>query len=394
MSNCIACGNPQVRPFYNPGDQPLAALNLPRSREDAIGAARYPMDFYTCLRCGHIFNMKFDVGRIPYIGDSNLMYNSGASWAEHLDAVVGILRDELGAFGKTVLDIGAGDGSLLDRLNLASQVVGGNTRCVAIEPGIESETCRRLGLEVLADYFVPSRDLKRYQPDILVCRHVLEHLQTPRKFISDIALRACQLDQSPFLLAEVPCIEKGLRQSRVGDFLYEHVSNFTHRSFCMMVESCGWDTLASRLVYNGEVILWLGKPKPGGYIDPPASFDAETIHALVDFTWLTYDRIVLWGGTGKSAAFLNAIKAPADYRVVDSDERKAGRYVPGTGQLIEHASSLCTDPAEAVIITTRWRAADIYAEIKRNYPEVEVIFVVEGDFIRQYTEEDYVKETP
>lgn len=350
------------------------------------------MDFYACLRCGHIFNTQFDVARIPYVEDSNLMYNSGSLWGEHMDMVVEILRDDCEAFGKTVLDIGAGDGLLLDKLNKASKEAGETTRCIAFEPGIEAESCRDLGLETQADYFIPDRDLERLEPDVLVCRHVLEHLPNPRELVSSIARASCQLDQSPTFFVEVPCITRALRQGRVGDFLYEHVSNFTERSFCMMMESCGWYTIGSRLAYNDEVIIWIGEPVTCGYREPTGTFDISTIKALVGFALNAYDNVVFWGGTGKSAAFLNAIDAPVDSRVVDSDERKAGRYVPGTGQLIEHASSLRVKPPEAVIITTRWRAADIYAEIKRDHPEIEVVLIVEGDMLRQYTEDDYVKE--
>jgi hypothetical protein len=62
------------------------------------------------------------------------------------------------------------------------------------------------------------------------------------------------------------------------------------------------------------------------------------------------------------------------------------------GQLIEAPSSLRLKPVETVIITTRWRAADIYAEIKRDWPCVKEIFIVDNDAIRQYTEADYVAE--
>ena len=390
MSSCIACGNPQTRPYYNPGNQPLAALNLPRTREEALRSLRYPMNFHACLRCGHIFNTEFDVAQVPYSEDSNLMYNAGSLWDKHLNSVVAILRDDCQAYGETVLDIGAGDGLLLDKLNRASE---GTTRCIAFEPGVEAETCRKAGLETYADYFIPDRDLERYEPDVLVCRHVLEHLQNPREFISDIARRTCQLDQSPILFAEVPCIEKGLRQGRVGDFLYEHVSNYTERSFCMMAESCGWYTIGSRLAYNDEVLIWLGEPVTCGYREPPDAFDWENTRELLQYIAATRQSVVFWGGTGKSAAFLNACELPPTCRVVDSDVRKAGRYVPGTGQLIEAANSLVTHPAKTVVITTRWRAADIYAEIKRDYPTVEEILYVDGNCIREYCEEEYVKET-
>jgi hypothetical protein len=66
--------------------------------------------------------------------------------------------------------------------------------------------------------------------------------------------------------------------------------------------------------------------------------------------------------------------------------------VPGTDMRIEAASSLLVEPVDTVIITTRWRAADIYREITQGYPCVKEIFIVDNDAIRQYTEDDYVAE--
>jgi len=160
-----------------------------------------------------------------------------------------------------------------------------------------------------------------------------------------------------------------------------------------MMESCGWYTQGCRLAYNNEVIIWIGVPFTSTYREPPDAFDWENTRELLQYISITRESVVFWGGTGKSAAFLNACELPSTCRVVDSDSRKAGRYVPGTGQLIESASSLLTNPAKTVVITTRWRAADIYAEIKRDYPTVEEILYVDGNCIREYTEDEYVKET-
>lgn len=390
---CIACGSHLLKPFYNPGPQPLAALNLPKSKSDAEIALRYPMNFHVCLKCGHVFNVDFDVARIPYEEDSNLMYNSGSTWDTHLDNIAFLLQKAYSSWGKTIVDIGAGDGLLLDRINQASLDEGIGTRCVAFEPGIESESCRLAGLETYPDYFIPARDMARIKPDILICRHVIEHMENPREFVTELAYYALQANSPPVFLAEVPCIEKALKQGRVSDFLYEHVSNFTVRSFLALFESCGWTTHDFFMAYNQEVVVWVGRPDPRSFMVQPKELEADSIRDTINYLLASRDSVAFWGGTGKGAAFLNAYGITGG-RVVDSDFRKAGRYVPGTGQLIEHSGSLLVHPVDTVIVTTRWRAADIYAEIKRDYPSVKEILIVDGDIVREYTEEDYEQETP
>lgn len=383
--NCIACGSHLLEPFYNPGSQPLSALNLPRNKEESKAAVRYPMNFHVCLACGHIFNVDFNVALIPYENDSNLMFNGGAGWDAHIKNVVRRVLDLNEMPNKTVIDIGAGDGMFLDYL----QKTDCGSRCIAFEPGIEHKSCTAIGLETHADYFIPARDIPRFKPDVLVCRHVLEHMEHPRDFVADLAYYS--REDRPLFLAEVPCIEKALKNGRFGDYLYEHVSNYTLQSFVTMMERAGWFTIDARRDYNDEVIVWTGRPNHHSFPTVPNKFDCKAVKEMLQFLLRDTESYAFWGGTGKGAAFLNACGI-TEGRVIDSDVRKAGRYVPGMGQRIEAASSLLVEPVGTIIITTRWRAADIYMEIKRDYPCVKEIFIVDNDAIRQYTEDDYVTE--
>lgn len=392
MSNCLACGCHLTHPLYQPGPQPLAALNLPRTREDAERALRYPMNFHVCVKCGHVFNKDFDVAQIPYEEDSNLMFNNGRGWQRHLDELALKLRDNYIHNDLTVVDIGAGDGSFLHTLKLTCMLKC-DVEAIAYEPGPEHRDCKLLRLKTYADYFIPGRDLGKHKPDMLVCRHVLEHMEQPREFITELAWACAQNNIRPVFVAEVPCIDRALATTRVGDFLYEHVSNFTFRSMRTMFESCGWLTRECYRTYNDEVVIWTGVPNPRAYPGYPQGWDYHGTSGLVNFLMELIDTdMVFWGGTGKGAAFLNAFHITKG-RVIDSDRRKAGRYVPGTGQLIEHAESLYENPAETVLITTRWRAADIWMEIQQCYPCVKTVYVVEPFGIKEYTEDDYHAET-
>ncbi len=79
-------------------------------------------------------------------------------------------------------------------------------------------------------------------------------------------------------------------------------------------------------------------------------------------------RIAIWGGTGKSAAFMQRYSVDCQRfpLVVDSDPDKVGTYVPGTGQLIQFRDVLKTEPAAIILIPPQWRAADIVVEMQRE----------------------------
>lgn len=402
MTRCPACFNRAVESIYSPGPQPLMALNLPRSKAEAEHKPLYPMNFFECSYCGHVFNSDFDYAKVPYEDDSNLMYNVGSGWKEHINSMAGLFSSfiDIGVGDTVVADIGAGDGGFLTVLNSLYAASPHKPSVIAFEPGVDGLTCREKGLETVVDYFIPQRDIPLSKPTHLSCRHVLEHLQEPRDFVAEIAYYADVNGVRPFMFAEVPCISKGLSQSRIGDFLYEHVGNFTQRSLQVMFESVGWETLHTGLAYNDEVAIWIGQVK-ADKVPPLRTFanefrkDVWETHTNVmstlaslrqDGRWTAY-----WGGTGKGAAFLNAYQIKGGH-VVDSDPLKVGLFVPGTGQEIRHADWLIQNPVHTIIITTRWRAADIYAEIQAKGITYEQLLILDGSDLRGYTKEDYEQE--
>jgi len=367
MPKCTACGHSILYPLFNPTPQPLAALNLPKTQEEAVNALRYSMNFYECAFCSHVFNIDFDYSRIPYEEDSNRMYNSGIMWQQHLFKVTSLLDSYLNDWSKQVaIDIGAGDGQFFSIL----KGMHPETSYLGFEPGIDAK--KIIDFPVIQDYFIPERDLKKYRPTLICCRHVIEHLENPREFVAQIAYWSLQYDLQPLCLFEVPKFDKALRMGRIGDFLYEHVNNFTRRSFQTMLQTSSYYEYALKSFYNGEVLVAIVQPQESGVQSSRIlrqQFhlvkDSQDIKKELGRLGLAYKNVVLWGGTGKSAAFINLYNLTADRfpYVVDSDENKIGRYVPGTGQEIRSIRDLSTITFQAIIITTFWRATDICQEI-------------------------------
>jgi hypothetical protein len=168
-----------------------------------------------------------------------------------------------------------------------------------------------------------------------------------------------------------------------------------------MFESAGWHTDYDFLAYNDEVAVWVGHPKHLHleFETQAKEFRKHTWDAVVNVrSGLELRRrnvgktIAFWGGTGKSAAFLNTYRLDGD-RVVDSDIFKVGRHVPGMGQEIEDSDALLDEPVDVIVITTRWRAADIYSEIKEKGILYDELLILEGSDLCEYTKEKYREDT-
>lgn len=368
-ATCPACGHHVAVSFFK-GEQPLATIAWPASAEEARAMPLLPLDFLRCVDCGHVFNDAFDYAAVPYSQKPNLMFNKGALWSSFLTG----LRDTLLARlpeRPVVVEIGHGDGSFI--AGLAAARPGG--RYFGFDPNGASTAAATV--ELRAELFQPGRHLAEIKPDLIITRHVMEHLTNPLGFLQRLSFAAARSGTPCLIYLEVPCIDRVIETGRTVDLYYEHSSQFTTNSFRRMLTRC-----ASRIEeighgYDGEVIF--GLAHIGGSLEQVA---IATEAALYDDAVRRAERVIrhqlaalhaagqpiaIWGGTGKSAAFMNrygvdAVRFPV---VVDSDPAKVGTFVPGTGQRILSRDWLLAYPVHTIIIPPQWRAADIVGEMDR-----------------------------
>ena len=97
-----------------------------------------------------------------------------------------------------------------------------------------------------------------------------------------------------------------------------------------------------------------------------AGGDRERTAAQLEALRRSGRRVAIWGGAGTSSAFFNAHRADRERFpvVVDSDPSREGTYVAGTGQRVVFRDWLLDHPVDVIVISSQWRAADIYREIR------------------------------
>jgi hypothetical protein len=366
---CPACGHHVAVPFFDGGQQPLATLAWPGSATEAQHLPRFPLDFVRCVGCGHVFNADFDYAHVPYSTKPNLMFNRAANWSRFLEQTQ---RDMLARLGEspTVVEIGHGDGSFLAALS-GLRPAG---RYIGFDPNGAAEGSGNV--ELRRALFEPSRHLTELKPDLVISRHVLEHLVNPLGFLQGMSFSAAALDIAPLAYFEVPCIDNAIRNRRTVDFYYEHSSQFTTNSFARMLSRAATEIFDIGHGYGGEVVFGFVRigthNSPSDFARDAHAFSAkaQTGHRVISEQLAELSRngsrVAFWGGTGKSAAFMcrYGVDARRFPLVVDSDQSKVGTFVPGTGQEIRYRDWLLTHDVDVVVIPPQWRAADIVAEMK------------------------------
>lgn len=384
---CPACAHQIAVPFMDDSVQPLATGGWPASAEAAQSMPRLPLQFVRCLDCGHVFNRAFDYAKIPYSAKPYRMFNAGVHWSAFMAGILERLAGFLPP-DPTVIEIGHGDGGFL--ADLAARV--GKGRWIGFDPngalGVHD------GVEYRHAMFNPGTDIATLSPDLIISRHVLEHLTNPLRFLQTVGLSAAACGQAPLFYLEVPCVDRAIETRRSVDFYFEHGSHFTTRSFGRMLERAGAEVIEIGHGYDREVVFGLGR-LAGDARQLATARDAngfrrrsaealDRIPAQLQALAASGKRIALWGGTGKSAAFMNryGVDAARFPIVVDSDSGKAGGFAPGTGQMIRTRDWLKENPVEIVIVPPQWRARDIIAEMQAaGLPAAQLLIEHDGALI-------------
>lgn len=392
---CIVCHSKWNFPLYDWPNVPPSVIGLSSSQKEAISSATLRMKMVQCAGCSHVFNQEFNPDFISYDHNSNLVYNEGNTWKAYQDELSAKWITHYQLSNKTVVEIGTGQGLFLKRFNQ------NDNKCIGFEPGIDGlSSAFTSEMEIIHDYFTPYH-LIDIKPDAIICRHVIEHLANPFDFLHQFVIAAQMNDLDFLFFAEVPLIDKALKQRRINDFLYEHVSHFTFLSFATLFERACFEILEHEARYHEEVVTIVARPTKNKLanvlFEQTKNFhsDISLQNELVKETiakWRMQNKtFALWGATGKGSALtnffgLNNELAPLVY---DSDPRKFGCYVPGTGQLIRDPHELKEKPCDIILICTNWHARDIEKEIREKYQLTAQLYVYyQGSIIPLASEMD------
>lgn len=194
-----------------------------------------------CQSCGH-GQLESLVSPLILYG-SNYCFRASASATARkgTDFFLSVLDEiEPGRKFRCVLDVGCNDLYLLDRLApRAEQRIG-------IDPiwkGRESE-CTDKSLFLIGDYF-EELDLSGLpvKPDIVVCRHTLEHILDPVSVLRTLLEIG---SKDTIYLFEFPGFDGLLRRLRFDQVFHQHAHYFTTQSFLKLLDVVGGRYLIHR----------------------------------------------------------------------------------------------------------------------------------------------------
>ncbi len=383
------CPESEAIPLLDMPGVPVHCNVLWPTRQAALAAPRGDIRLTYLPACGHAYNPAFDPSLMEYTQEYENSLHFSPRFQEYATALAGGLVEKYDLRDKDIVEIGAGKGDFLIMLCALSGNRGwGYDPSYVPEPGYIAPN-----VTFVQDFYTEKYLDQR--ADLIVCRHVLEHIPDPDAFVAQV--RRAVGEQQSVVFFEVPNALWTLQRGGIWDVIYEHCSYYSPTSLAHLFERHGFRVLAVNEVFGGQFLTIeavteegargqgarareeSSSPEPGTWNLEPAA-DAEAFAAAYRAKrdeWCgrlrelaaAGQRGVVWGAGSKGVTFLNATGAGEEIvAVVDINPRKQGKYVAGTGQPIVAPAELADLRPDFVIIMN----ANYREEIGRMLAEVGV----------------------
>lgn len=246
-----------------------------------------------------------------------------------------------------IVDIGCNEGQLLNELKMNTEF-----KLVGIEPLKSSvERLKQNKISYINSYF-EFDSIKKIKeeygvPDIVVCRHVIEHISNPTEFIKNIS---SLMADNTVLLLEFPDFDIA---NKYGGFMYimeQHINYFTEKTIRELLAQEGIEIIESESYpYTGGVkCLWCKKnndlkgqkfnPIPYEYyctFRDSALENIKLLNRLLSKYYTSGKKIAAFGVGARGISLINnsQIGKFLDY-TIDDHLDKAGKFLPTNDRVL------------------------------------------------------------
>jgi len=378
MNHCPICDSSRVSSFLQRQSVPVHQNLVVYESSDAKNVNRGQLNMVLCLQCGFVWNNSFDESLLVY-GDG---YDNNQACSPHfenyLNELVQKLVEDKGIKNSHIVEVGCGQGYFLDKL---VHYPNSGNKGTGFDP-----TCRTndyKNLRFVKSYY--DKNASGVHADIVLCRHVIEHVPNPLYLLRSVAEA---LSQSPDarVFFETPCVEWILKNQVIWDFFYEHCSLFSKESIRYAFEKSGFVVDSVCHVFEGQY-LWLEArlSRQVGHIRDSTD-TSSLVQMASDYTckegsliqeWTEMlkqhsldGKVCVWGAGAKGVTFVNLVDPHGQLLdcVVDINPNKQGAFVPGTGHRIVGPDKLPQRNVKyAVLMNPNYRAENEKALMDMNY---------------------------
>ncbi len=363
--SCPVCFQTDTFKFITIEKVPVHCNVLRSTREEAVAAKRADIVLAYCRHCTHIFNLAFTPEQMDY----ELPYENSLHYSTHFQnyamSLARRLVESYDLHEKTIVEIGCGRG---DFLNMLCEL--GNNSCIGFEPSYQNEGFQCLDhrrISIINDFY--SDKFADCRTDFIVCRHVLEHIDSPKSLLRMVHSSLCS-NAEAIVFFEVPNVEFTLRELGIWDLIYEHCGYFSQASLSYLFSSCDFIIRNIETTFGGQNICLEASPtdissdfsrgkRKKNDIEKSTVLDFSDRFQCKVNAWKRHikalaehdKKMVVWGAGSKGISFLNLMQLGDLFKyIIDVNPNKHGKFIAGGGQEIVAPDFLKEYRPEVVIV--------------------------------------------
>ena len=375
---CPSCRTWGLETFYEVRDVPVHGVVLLPTRDEALNYPIGDIKLGFCHSCGFISNVSFDPGKHEYPARYDGTQGFSPTFNAFHNRLVASLIERHDLHGKTIIEIGCGQGEFLSLLCEMGHNLG-----IGFDPAFDCKSLRseNKNANFIKDFY--SEKFAIYQGDFICCNMTLEHTHNTADFLSMVR-RTIRNRLDTIVFFQVPDTSRILKEGAFWEIFYEHCSYFSLGSLARLFQYCGFDVLDARRAYGDQYLMIEAKPcekRKNGALELKNDIK-ELKCSVINFNEHCQKKInywhyrikqikqkkrrpVLWGSYSKSAAFLSTLKIYDEIQyVVDINPNRQGSYIAGTGQKIVSPEFLSEFNPDSVIVMNPIYAKEIQNHLK------------------------------
>ena len=380
QQSCPTCASSHLNPVLTLENIAASANVAYHSADEAKRAPKGNLRLIQCQKCGFMWNVAFDIELLAY-NHYAFSYKYSPAFHKHLDFLIAHLQKNYQIHNAKMIEIGCGEAHALYTIAKATDSKG-----IGYEPSFAE---RKLDLpsdfgdyvEVVIAYYNESALHK--DADMILCRHVLEHIPEPLSFLQSINQTLRTGGKNPLVVFEVPRLENSLSREFHYQFIYEHCNYFSPKSLVKIFEKAGFKVLETfRCFENGAFQLIFACLKDSDSKDYSCEdkslftknvFDFKTLHAYCQ-RLESFEKVAIWCAGNSSQILYHLLNNPKQICCfIDLNPEKQGNFMAVSGLPILSPEQAIKKGITAVIVGNATFEKEVAKMILENEYPLEVI---------------------
>lgn len=390
---CHVCGNRLGEELLTLENIPVFSNFLADTPEQAKTAVLGNQKLAQCGRCGFVFNSAFEPEKLRYGEGYHAERGVSAVYRRHIDRTLDFIESAERLEGKTVLEAACGTGEFLRAAARRNPQC-----CIGVDPSAEEG---REGNLTIRQTLFDREYLEKYPQkiDILINRHMIEHIQAPLEMLR---LFAQSLPQGGLLYLETPRLDWILQNRVFYDFPYEHCSYYSDDFMPRLLKAAGFSIAAMESSYDGQYFSVCarksGEPSEienadiqqlkdvqGGFeaaaraLRGIAKGGSECQYGTLQNSTVLQSHlfnangIYLWGAAAKGVMCSNLLRKFKISGCIDSNPYKQGKFIPGTGYPVLAPKEISFDRVKCVLVENDVYFDEIQEEVREIDLRIQVL---------------------